>query len=149
MPSTFPLSRVRTATWSLLGLCLALAACSKQEAPATPYDRIQGKWQLNKVGSDDNENGQIDLLELHPLSSSQNNQIVFNKDGTGLETDTWAGKQPFSLAFKWQIVKGDSVTLAYAANDTVTYLIAAVSSAALTLVSNGSISLEEYYYIKK
>jgi hypothetical protein len=130
--------------------CFWLASCGKKQSPATAFDRIQGKWKLIEIGSDDNENGVIDgALELHPVSAEQNNERQFNKDGTGIETDTWPGKVPFSLAFKWQIIKGDSVTMYYAANDTLTYLLLNVSSTNLALLAYGNTSIEEYYYAKK
>jgi hypothetical protein len=133
----------------LIFFAICVASCAKKEAPQTPYDRIQGSWKLAKTGTDDDGNGNVDYYEQHSLPVGQDYQKIFNKDGTGLETNVFNNVVSPPLKFRWKIVNADSVYIAYAANDTLTFYVAAVSSADLTLTTRGKQSLEWYYYTKK
>lgn len=133
---------------SFLALVL-ITSCAKKESPDTPANRILGKWKLVKTATDDNGNGQIDDVEIHPVPAIVDNEKVFNKDGTGVETNVYNGVTTLPLNFSWKIVGKDSVWVGYVANDTITYYLSTVSSANLTLTTNTQFGLAWYYYDKK
>lgn len=139
-----------TAILFLFTVCVfGIWSCRKEKGAETPYDRIQGKWQLIKTATDDNQDGNISNSEIFPVSPQQINQLLFNKDGTGVETNTYSGVASPSLNFRWQIVGNDSVWCAYSGHDTLTFYLAAVSSGNLALTTNTTHGLAWYYYIKK
>jgi hypothetical protein len=121
-----------------------LTSCSKKEAADTPYDRVQGKWKKVKYANDDNNNGTIEFFEIHPVEGNTNNELLFNKDYTGMETNPGSP----DLRFTWKIVGKDSVALAYTAHFNVTYYLREVSSVDLTLMTNTTLGIAWYYYVR-
>ena len=129
-------------------LCAGLAACTKKKAPDTPFTRVLGKWRKVQYATDDNNNGTIEPREIHSVPSSLDDEILFTNEATGVETTVSNGVQSTVLTFDWKIVGGDSVWVAYRANDTVTYFLAGVSSHNLQLTTNTKFGLASYYYDK-
>ncbi len=127
---------------------LCLYSCAKKEAPATPFGKLQGKWKYAKFGSDDNKNGLIDAFEMHPVAASMDHELVFNKDGSGVETDIDSGKTTI-LNFKWILRQYDSLWVEYDANDTFQYYLANLSSQDLTMTEQGKVTIEWSYYVRK
>ena len=125
-------------------LVLGVSSC-KKPALETPFTRIIGKWKKVKYATDDNHNGVIDQKEIFLVESGVKNELLFKKDSTGVET---TNSSP-ALSFKWRIVSGASVLIAYSANDTITYNITDISSVDLTLTTTTKLGLAWYYYIKE
>lgn len=133
----------------LVTSCVMLfASCAKKQSPQTPFNKIQGKWKLIQTATDDNANGQIDPSEIHSVPAGQDNEIKFNNDETGVETNTFNGVVSSPLNFRWKIVGADSVQIAYVAHDTATYYVSDVSASNLTLTTNGQSGLVWFNYIK-
>jgi len=122
---------------SLVAICvsLLLGSCEKKQQATTIYDRIPGSWKLAKYGSDDNLNGVIDNYEMHTVALSQDNQMTFKADGTGITSNTDSGIKEPDLAFVWQLKTIDSLWVAYRSNDTLNYYIANITSAGITLTT--------------
>ncbi len=133
---------------SFLFLLAGLISCTKKKAPDTPFTRIQGNWRKVKYATDDNNNGRIEGSEIHLVPSTLDDEIFFTNEETGQETTVSNGVTSVPLKFVWKIVGGDSVWVAYRANDTVTYAITAVSSHDLQLSANTQFGLASYYYVK-
>ena len=121
-------------------------SCSKKHAPETPYTRLQGKWKKVQYATDDNNNGTIEASEIHPQPATIDDEITFTNEGTGVETTVSNGIASTPLTFDWKIVGGDSVWVAYKANDTLTYYITAVTSNNLQLTTPTQFGLASYYY---
>jgi hypothetical protein len=126
-----------------------MMSCAKKEGADTPSTRLQGRWTLTKTATDDNGSGEIDGYEIHAVSASQKTQKTFNKDASGVETNIFDGITSPQLNFTWKVLGSDSVRVSFSANDTITYYIATLSSANLTLITNTSRGLVAYYYDKK
>ncbi len=130
-------------------LIIGLVSCAKKEAAQTPFNRIQGKWKLVKTATDDNGNKLIDDYEIHPVPSVQDNEITFNKDLSGIETNVYNGVTSTPLYFTWAIISQDSVWCAYTGHDTLTYYLISVTSGTLALQTNTRFGLAAYYYNRK
>ncbi len=124
-----------------------MVSCAKKKAPETPFTRIQGKWKLVRYANDDNGNGQIENMEIHAQQSGITYKLEFKGDATGTETTFISVNQSESpLPFVWRIINPDSVRLDLTGHLTITYKIAEVSDAFLTLKTNSSLGLAAYYY---
>jgi hypothetical protein len=131
-------------TVCIASMMFGVTSC-KRQAPDTPFGRMLGKWKKVKYATDDNRNGIIDKKEIFLVESGVDNEILFRKDSTGVET---TNSDPPS-SFRWQIVGDASVLVQYTASDTITYSIENVSSGSLTLTTSTQFGLAWYYYIKK
>lgn len=129
-------------------LFAGLIACTKKKAPDTPFTRVQGKWRKVKYATDDNNNGTIEASEIHAVPAKLDNEILFTNEETGVETTVDSGVTSIPLTFNWKIVGGDSVWVAYKANDTIVYFLTSVSSHDLTLTATTQFGLASYYYVK-
>ncbi len=146
------MTRYKILIWSVvlvIVLSPGLGSCTKQKSAATPYERVQGKWKLIKFGSDDNLNGTIEDAEKHFVSSEQDNEVVFNADGTGVNSYAFNNVSSPDVSFNWKIITDGALWVAYSANDTIAYHLEEVSASDMTLTTQGAVSLEWYYYIKK
>ena len=90
----------------------------------------------------------IDPEEIHPVATSLNDQLLIKGDTTGIETTIVNKNSESPLPLRWYIGAGDSLTLIYTAHYTITYGISEISSGDLTLVTNTSLGIAWYYYIK-
>ena len=131
----------------IISSVIGVASCTKKQAAETPFTRIMGKWKLVKTATDDNGNGKIDGEEIHPVPSVQDNEITFNKDFTGVETNVYNGVVSPPLNFFWSVTNEDSsIQCAFTGHDTITYYLVTVSSGSLTLETNTTLGLASYYY---
>lgn len=122
-----------------LMMMLIIGACSRKKGPTSISDVMPGKWQLIKYGSDDNLNGNIDNYEMHDVVPGMSYEMIFNEDGSGVQSNTNNGIKSLDLAFNWHFLSYDSLRISYAANDTITYHVATSSSVALGLITTTQI----------
>lgn len=136
-------------TLLLVLIILGANSCSKKKGPDTAYTKLIGKWKLSKLASDDNNDGIIESYEIHPVSSQQDRELLFNNDAVGVEYDTYSGNAQVNLNFEWGVIAGDTLQINYTANDTVKYTIVNITSSDLTMTTTASQGLQWFYYVKK
>ena len=126
---------------------LCLASCAKKEPAATLFSDMLGTWKKTAFATDDNGTGIIVSSEITSQPSNIIDELVFKADTTGFERTVVNNVNPDTADFTWYI-NGDSVTVEYAAHDTVTYYVENVNSVNLTLYTNSNRGLAAYYYNK-
>jgi hypothetical protein len=131
----------------ILSSVIVLTSCTKKQAAETPFTRMLGKWKLAKTATDDNGNNIIEGSEIHAVAAGQDNEVTFNKDLTGTETNIYNGVASPPLNFTWKITNEDSsIQCAYTGHDTITYYLVSVSSANLVLQTFATHGLAWYTY---
>ncbi len=139
---------------SFLGLIGFASSCRKSGEFTTISDRVEGKWKLARFASDDNLNGTIDNYEIHTDTSTRDYELLFNKDGSGINTNTINGVKSPDLKFTWYMVSYDSLRIAYQANDTLLYHVSDISSKQMTLTytskkeNSGIKEIRWFYFVK-
>jgi hypothetical protein len=133
----------------LLFLSTGFTSCTKKQAADTPFNMILGKWKKTQYATDDNNSGVIDPSEIHNVPSTLDDELLFTNEANGVETTVSNGVASPPLDFDWKIVGGDSVWVAYVANDTLTYYLANVDAHNLQLNINTPLGLAAYYYAKE
>ena len=140
-------------TLLVISALVGFSACTKKKAADTPFTRIQGKWKLSSLAIDNNGNGKVDPGEQSPVAKVQDNEITFNNDLTGVETNVYNGVTSPPLNFTWRITNEDSaIQCAFIGHDTVTYYLVSVSSDNLTLQEHTTQTSPEvswYYFNRK
>lgn len=126
-----------------------ISSCAKKQQPETPFTKIQGKWKLAKMATDDNGNNQIDNREIFQVPEVQDFQITFNNDNTGSENNTYNGVVSPPLKFEWTLVNSDTLKCTFEQQEPVTYYLASISSGNLTLQTLTKFGLAWYSYNKK
>jgi hypothetical protein len=129
-------------------IILLVWGCRKSDSNNTPFGRMQGRWKLAKVGTDDNGNGTIEASEIKAVVAGQDMERVYKGDGTGVESNTFDGTKDPDLTFTWAIIGGDSLRMQYKANDTITYYMQNVTSGDMTLTQNTTRGLVLQYFVK-
>ena len=124
-------------------------ACKKTDPTETQVTRLENKWLLTKIATDDNANGNIDSYEIHPVASGQTDILQFMNTGSGLETSIDSGKV-FTYPFTWTF-STDTVYRVGEGHDIINYILADISSSTLELTttvatSNGGSILAAYFY---
>jgi hypothetical protein len=124
-------------------LACGIASCGKNKEPETTSDLLIGNWKKIKYATDDDANGQIDSWEIHAQEGNIENELVFNKDSTGVENHSLSP----SINFTWLAVV-DSLRISRAGNQ-ATYHISSINSANLTLTTNTTLGIAWYLYERK
>ncbi len=122
-----------------MSIVLIAGACTRKNNPTSISDVMPGKWLLTMTGSDDNLNGVIDHYERHNVPAGMIYEMVFDEDGTGVQSNTNNGVKSLDLAFSWRFLTYDSLKIMYAANDTITYYVSNSSSVTLGLITTNQI----------
>jgi hypothetical protein len=122
-----------------MSIVLIAGACTRKNNPTSISDVMPGKWLLTMTGSDDNLNGVIDHYERHNVAAGMIYEMVFDEDGTGVQSNTNNGVKSLDLAFSWRFLTYDSLRIMYAANDTITYYVSNSSSVTLGLIATNQI----------
>ncbi len=140
-------------TKAILFLLTAAAAgflysCTKKDKLQTQLTRLETKWKLASFATDDNGNGAIDNLEIHPVATGTDDEITFNSDGTGSQTVNESGTN-VSYPFMW-VLSNDTLTRYGQGRDTIVYYLANISSVSLELTAVVDTNkLVAYFYNKK
>lgn len=136
-------------------LMLSIAAifagsCRKKEA-GTIGDKVLGRWKLAKTGSDDNNNGYVEGIEIKPVATAQDYEYQFNGDGTGTRYSSFDGSKLPDESLVWQ-VRNDSLWIAGKYNDTTMYHILTANASELIITKRpdqAQFGFEWYYYTRK
>ena len=133
-----------------LALTCITFSCKQKENIETILTRLLHNWKLVKIATDDNGNGVIDAAEVHPLSNGADDEIVFNKDYTGLQTVIAANGATESYHFTWSLDTHDTVTRVGLGYNLIKYHIENISSTSLELLTMTDQNiLSAYYYTRK
>ena len=133
-----------------VAICCITFSCKQKENVETILTRLLHNWKLTKIATDDNGNGAIDASEVHPVANGSDEEIVFNKDNTGLQTVTATNGATNTYRFTWSLDKYDTVTRVGVGNNLVKYHIQSISSGSLELITlTDQNILAAYYYERK
>jgi hypothetical protein len=134
-------SRITLCILLVIYLFAGLWSCTKKKGPDTPYGKMQGKWKLVRVATD---NGGGSLVYA-PVPKEQDWQWVFNGDGTGYDVENY-NVPGITENFSWRIVNGDSLWIGTTTHDTTLYYIANLSAEQLTITKRDSTSTGNKVY---
>ena len=125
-----------------------MSSCKKNQGVSTPAQNIIGTWKEAQYAFDDNNDGVIEASEIHNQPASLVQELTFNSDEAGILTEISDGVTE-TQSFLWTISANDSVWVAYASHDTLTYYLYTLNSSNLVLTTHSNSAVLQWYSYNK